>query len=130
VDAFVVGFTTTQDTSTKVTYDTWKGAVSTSASGGTYRVSPKAGATSSLTFTGTSVDWITSTGPSASMASVTIDGVAKGTVDLYSATVKWQVAKTYSGLSSGTHTIVVTVLGTKNASSTGTLIVVDAFVVH
>jgi hypothetical protein len=130
VDAFIVGFTTTQDSSTKVTYDTWKGAVSTSASGGTYRLSPKAGATSSLSFTGTGVDWITATGPSAGKASVTIDGVSKGTVDLYASSVDWQVAETYKGLTSGRHTIVVTVLGTKNASSIDTLIVVDAFVVH
>jgi hypothetical protein len=64
------------------------------------------------------------------MARVTIDGVSKGTVDLYASTVSWQVVKAYSGLTSGSHIIVVTVLGTKNPASAGTLIVVDAFVVH
>jgi hypothetical protein len=38
--------------------------------------------------------------------------LGKGTVDLYSASINWQVAESCSGLTSGTHTIVVTVLGT------------------
>lgn len=130
VDAFVVGFTTTQDTSPKVTYDSWTGVTSASASGGAYRVSPKKGATSRLTFTGERVDWITATGPSAGMASVSIDGVSMGTIDLYAPTVNWQVDESYRGLAPGSHTIVVTVLGTKDPSSAGTLVVVDAFVVY
>jgi hypothetical protein len=129
VDAFIVGFTTTQDTSPKVTYDGWKGATSASTSGGTYRSDGKANATSSLTFTGTGVTWVTATGPSAGEATVAIDGVNKGTVDLYAPAVHWQVAESYAGLTSGPHTIVVTVLGTKNTASVGTQAVVDAFVV-
>ncbi len=81
-------------------------------------------------FTGTGVDWITATGPSYGKATVSIDGISKGTVDLYASSVHWQVVKSYAGLASGSHTIVVTVLGTKNASSTGTNVVVDAFVAH
>jgi purine-cytosine permease-like protein len=106
------GFTTAQDSSTRVTSDTWKDAALTSASGGTYRVSPKGGATSTLTFNGTGVDCTTATSPAAGMASVTIDGVSNGTVNLYSASINWQVAESCSALTSGTHTIVVTVLGT------------------
>ena len=64
------------------------------------------------------------------MAGVTIDGISRGTVDLYSPTVHWRIAESYAGLASGPHTIVVTVLGTKDASSTGTQVVVDAFVVQ
>ncbi len=130
VDAFVVGSTTTPDSSTKVTYDNWTGKSSTSASGGSYRVSPTQGATSSLTFTGKGIDWVTATGPSNGMASVSIDGVSKGTVDLYTAGVHWQVVEAYAGLASGSHTILVTVLGTKNTSSTGTSALIDAFIVH
>jgi hypothetical protein len=129
VDAFVVGSTTTQDSSPKVRYDTWAGATSASASGGTYRVSGTANATCGLTFSGTTVEWITATGPAYGEAEVIIDGVNKGTVDLYSPSVHWQVAETYPGLASGSHTIVVKVLGIKNSSSTGTKVVVDAFVI-
>lgn len=129
VDAFVVGAATTEDSSTKVSYDTWAGASSKSASGRAYRVSGKANATSGLSFSGTSVQWITATGPVYGEAEVIIDGVNNGTVDLYSSTVNWQIAETYSGLASGPHTIVVKVLGIKNASSTGTKVAIDAFVV-
>jgi hypothetical protein len=130
LDAFVVGSATIQDSSTRVTYDTWRGARSALASGGTYRLSPKAGATSSLSFNGAGVDWVTATGPSYGEATVTIDGISQGTVDLYAASARWKVAESYGGFASGSHTIVVTVLGTKYASSTGTRVVVDAFAVH
>jgi hypothetical protein len=128
LDAFVVGTTTTQDSANAITYDSWTGATSSSASGGTYRIDGSKNATSTLTFSGTGVNWITSTGPSYGQANVSIDGVSKGTVDLYASTVHWQVVEAYTGLASGSHTIVITVLGTKNASSKGTKVVVDAFV--
>ncbi len=51
------------------------------------------------------------------MASVSIDGVNRATIDLYSASAQWQVAQSYTGLSPGSHTIVVTVLGTKDKAS-------------
>jgi hypothetical protein len=129
VDAFIVGSTTTQDTSTTVTYDSWVGETSSSASGETYRINGTKNATSTLSFTGTSVKWIAATGPSYGEASVSIDGISMGTVDLYASTVHWQVAEPYLGLTPGPHTIVVTVLGTKNPTSVGTKVVVDAFVV-
>jgi hypothetical protein len=130
IDAFIVGAsTTTQDSSIKTKYDLWTGAASSSASGGTYRSNAKAGTTSSLTFNGTSVTWVTATGPAVGQAQVLIDGVLKGTFDLYSSTTHWQVAHPFSGLTSAAHTIVVKVLGTKNASSTGTKVIVDAFIV-
>jgi hypothetical protein len=129
VDAFIVGLTTTQETSPKVTYDSWAGGTSASASGGTYRTDGKAKATSGLTFTGTGVTWVTATGPSEGKATVTVDGSLVETVDLYSPTVDWQVAEPITGLTSGSHTILITVLGTKDAASAGKSVVVDAFVV-
>lgn len=106
------------------------GATSTLASGGTYRVSPRKNATITFSFTSTEVDWVTAIGPSDGMASVTIDGVSVGTVDLYAAKAHWQVLESYSGLASGPHTIVITVLGTKDAASKGANVVVDAFIVY
>jgi hypothetical protein len=129
VDAFIVGLTTTQETAPAITYDSWTGASSTSASGGTYRTDGKANATSSLTFTGTGITWVTATGPSEVKASESIDGTVVGTVDLYASTVNWQVAESFGGLAAGTHTIVVTVLGIKDKASTGTQVVVDAFII-
>jgi hypothetical protein len=129
VDAFIVGLTTTQETSPKVTYDSWAGGTSASASGGSYRTDGKAKATSSMTFIGTGVTWVTATGPSEGKATVSVDGSVVETVDLYSPTVVWQVAEPIVGLTSGSHTILITVLGAKDAVSAGTQVVVDAFIV-
>jgi hypothetical protein len=130
VDALKAGGVTTQDTSIKVAYDQWRGATSASASGGTIRLDRAKNATATLRFTGTAIDWITATGPADGMASVTVDGVSKGTADLFSSAVHWQGKEAYTGLGAGAHTIVITVLGTHNASATGTNVVVDAFVAH
>jgi hypothetical protein len=131
VDGFTVGTTTTQENSVKVLYDAaWKAWNYAAASGGTYRASSVAAHTASLTFTGTSVDWITATGPGWGKAEVYIDGIDKGTVDLYATTIKYQTVKPYSGLAAGTHTITVKSLGTKNAAANSAAVNVDAFVVH
>jgi bacillopeptidase F len=76
------------------------------------------------------VDWITATGPGWGKAEVYIDGVDKGTVDLYASSAHWQTAKSYSGLSSGSHTMQIKALGAKNASATSTKVSVDGFAVH
>jgi hypothetical protein len=98
VDGFTVGTTTTQENSVKVLYDAaWKGWNYAAASGGTYRASSVAGHTASSIFTGTGVDWITATGPGWGKAEVYIDGIDKGTVDLYATTIKYQTVKPYIG---------------------------------
>jgi len=130
VDRFTVGTATTQESANSVTYGTWKGGSSASASGGAYRSSTAAGARLQFAFSGTSVDWITTTGPAWGRARVLIDGVDKGTVDLYATSARWQTAKTYGGLAARSHTIVIQVLGTKNAAATSTNVGVDGFVVR
>lgn len=127
VDGFTVGTATTQESAKAVTYNTWVGASSASASGGQYRVSGSAQASADFRFTGTEVTWITATGPGWGRARVLIDGVDKGVVDLYASTVRWQTARTYGGLAAGAHTLTVIPLGTKNAAATSTKVAVDAF---
>jgi len=81
------------------------------------------------TVTSGSVAWVSTLGPDRGIATITIDGGAPVTMDLYAPTQ--QVAKvvyTLGGLSPGTHTVVLTVTGTKNAASAGTRVDVDAFV--
>ena len=130
VDAFTAGSLTTQDTATKIRYDTWAGTTTSSANGGSYRKSTAASARVSLTFTGTGVDWIAAKGPSYGIADVVIDGIDRGTVDLYAASQKWNVVISYTGLSSGTHTIAIKPTGKHNPSSTANGVLVDAFVAH
>src|SRR6266581_4941593 len=129
-ELFELGASTVEESDLGVQYDGWVGYTDPSANGGAYRASKKAKDTVKFTFAGTSMTWVSRSGPDRGMASVTIDGVSRGTVDLYTASTQWLVHESYTGLSSGPHTIVVKVTGTKNPSSTGTGVVVDAFIVH
>jgi sugar lactone lactonase YvrE len=128
VDGFKVGGNLWRDSSLKIRYNTWVGKSKRAASGGSYRESGSSWAKISLVFTGTTIAWVTATGPTYGRASVIIDGVAH-TVDLYRRTQSWRVRISYGGLSSGTHRITLRPLGTKDPSSTSTKIVFDAFVV-
>jgi hypothetical protein len=83
----------------------------------------------SLVFRGRRIAWVTATGPAYGRARVVIDGV-RHTVDLYRSSQTWRARISYSGLGAGTHRITVKPLGTKNASSKSTDVVVDAFVVR
>ncbi len=127
VDALIVGTTTTQDNSPSIVYSKWGGGTNGLASGGSYRFSGTAGSAAAFRFVGTSVEWITLKGPGYGKASVYIDGVLKGTYDLYQPTLQWQAVIPFTGLKVGIHTIEVRPLGTKNAASTGVAVLVDAF---
>jgi hypothetical protein len=129
VDGFRVGTAVTEDTSPKIVYNGWTGVSSTSASGGAYRWATAASATSSFSFRGTAITWLTATGPAYGRARVTIDGVDKGVVDLYTSAQRWKVEKTFTGLAASSHTVQVQALGTKNTSSTGLRVVVDGYIV-
>ena len=83
--------------------------------------------TATLTFTGTSVQWIGTMGPNNGKASVSIDGGAATTVDTYSSTTKrQQLIYTKTGLTNASHTIKITVLGTHDFSATASLVSIDA----
>jgi hypothetical protein len=70
---------------------------------------------------------VTAKCPRCGKANVLVDGLSKGTVDLYEANNTWQVVKTYGGLNQGSHTLVIAPWQLKNAKSTGTFVPVDAF---
>jgi hypothetical protein len=100
-------------------------------SGGTAAYATTAGTQATFTFTGTSVSWIGARGPQTGIARVLLDGVLVAEVDTYKTTEEIQ-AKVFSatGLAAGNHTLTIEVTGLKNAASTGTYIVVDAFDVN
>jgi hypothetical protein len=129
LDAFQVGGSLIAASSPEITYDTWVGSTSPLASGGSYRSTASPHAVAKFTFVGTGVDWVTASGPAGGMARVTIDGGLVAIVDLYSSAAEWQVVKAFSGLSDAPHTIAVTVVGSENPLSSGTNVVVDAFVI-
>lgn len=127
VDGFRIGATTIQDAAVSVGYGSWAGARSARSAGAQYRASAEAGATATFAFTGSSVGWVTATGPRAGKARVFIDGVDRGMVDLYSPTRRLRVLKPYGGLSDAEHTITIQALGTRNAAASGAHVAVDGF---
>ncbi|MGB8644471.1 MAG: hypothetical protein WCF84_04490 [Anaerolineae bacterium] len=128
VDAFVVNNgTPLQENSPLIRYDNWYGVTTVSASGGSYRYNRTLKSFAQITFTGSSINWITNKGPSYGKAIVTIDGISKGTFDLYRAAAQWQVAIPFTNLGAGTHVLQVKPQGTKNAAATSANVVVDAF---
>ena len=90
--------------------------------------SQQAGATMSVTFTGTAVQWIGPKNNNGGIADVSIDGTQVATVDTYAAAGKefQQVLYSTSGLASGTHTLTITVTGSKDTASSAATVVVDA----
>jgi hypothetical protein len=81
----------------------------------------------SFTFTG-SATWFSTVGPDRGQASVSVDGGAPFTVDLYSPTVQpARIAAAITNIASGTHTVTITVLGTKATASSGTRVDIDGF---
>jgi mannan endo-1,4-beta-mannosidase len=79
-----------------------------------------------LAFTGTQVKYYAITAPHHGIAAVSIDGGAETNVDLYSAVKTGNVLVwTSPVLGAGSHTFKIRVTGTKNASSSGTVVTVD-----
>lgn len=126
VDDFTVGTTRTDDRS-RVTYNSWAVISNPNASAGTARNTATAGAKTALTFYGTSVTWTLFKGPSQGLAAVFIDGRRVDTVDGYAPRATWQASATYDGLTVGTHTIRIEVLGRHSAASAGNRVTSDAF---
>jgi Big-like domain-containing protein len=93
-------------------------------------VSTLPGAQATLPFIGTSISWIGYRGPDAGIGSVYLDGSFAGEVDLYSPDEHVQAFLfTSPSLADANHTLTIEVTGRKNAASTGTRVVVDAFLV-
>jgi hypothetical protein len=93
---------------------------------------PQAGKTNTalFTFTGSEVALVSALGPDRGQVTISVDGGAAKTIDLYAPTVQQlTLVGSVSGLSATTHTLTVNVLPTRNPASTGTRVDVDAFVV-
>jgi hypothetical protein len=135
-DAFIVstappavGVGTYQDTSSSVNFNgTWTSWANAAHSGGSVKHSNVTGASAGLTFTGSSLTLVYVAQSNTGIATVSIDGTPVDQLDTYSGAQAFQRQKTYS-TTAGTHTVTVSVSGNKNASSSATYIVFDAFVV-
>ena len=121
-----------QESSAALAYTgAWSRATSTSYHGGALTYQGSAGSGVAITFTGSSVSWVSSRNTNRGKAEVWLDGVRVATVDLYaSAFGARRTVFARNGLSTAVpHTLEVRVLGTRNASATGTRVDADAFAV-
>jgi glucose/arabinose dehydrogenase len=120
-----------QETDGAISYSgSWTQQVVDSAFGGSLAYGGTVRDTALFTFVGRDVAWVAPKGTNRGRAEVWVDGVKVKTVDLYaSSTQPRKVVFSKEWASAGSHTVEVRVLGTKNASSTGTRVDVDAFVV-
>jgi hypothetical protein len=122
--------TVTDDTDSSINYQGghWTAANTSGYYNGSVHYSSTPGDAVSYTFNGTFIRWIGATNYNHGQASVAIDGGAATTVDTYSP--QWGYQTTLferTNLSSGSHTITITVTGNKNAASSGYFQDVDAF---
>ncbi len=115
-----------EETSAGATYD-WGSFPDSRAIGGRYKAERSGGAAATYRFAGTSATWITKLGPDQGTATIVLDGRTLGTVDDYSPTVRFGVARTWRGLASGVHTLQIVVRAKKSPASSAAWIVVDAF---
>jgi len=109
----------------------WTQASNSNAYNGTVSYSDQKNASATFTFTGQGVTLLVGKGPYRGIAQIYLDGVNKGTVDLYAPNYSYNVpVKTFTGLPSTKHTLKIVVTGTKNPSATGIRIMTDAFSVY
>jgi GH25 family lysozyme M1 (1,4-beta-N-acetylmuramidase) len=109
---------------------TWSTVADGSAGGGAYVVSDVAGASASLSFTGTGATWITARGPGMGRAEIWVDGRPVRTVDLYSASATFGVQRSVVGLTDAPHSVAVVVQGTHRAAATGSSVAVDGWIIR
>ena len=84
----------------------WSDFTKSAASGGSYGRSSTSGASATITFTGTRLDWIAMKGTTTGIADVYLDGDKVATVDLSAATAAYQVmAWSTGGVTNGVHTV-------------------------
>jgi len=91
----------------------WTTRSAAAYSGGSERTARAAGAGASYTFTGRTVALVATRGPGRGKARVYVDGVLRGTVDLYRSSTQYRaVAWSFTCTSSRSHTVRVVVVGT------------------
>ena len=95
----------------QLSYDSWQPQTVTGCQRRDGPHDDTANSTASFVFTATGVTWLSRGGPTMGQAQVLIDGVSKGTVDLYRPTAQ-AVSQAYAGLKKVKHTITIDALGT------------------
>lgn len=128
VNIATVGSGTYNDTHAQLRYfGTW---VPTTGISGAYNddhtISNTAGSLFRFAFDGNQVTYYYTTAYNRGKAAITIDGVDKGYIDMYTLLTYRQQSTTFNNLGPGTHVLNVHVTGQKNLLSLGTYVDVDA----
>jgi hypothetical protein len=108
----------------------WYSGEFPAASEGTVTYTSQKGDSVEVAFRGSSLKYVYTKASNRGRAEVRIDGVAREVIDLYSPTVVWQASSTFAGLSPGSHSAVIRVLGTKRSEAIGSFVDLDAFVIE
>jgi hypothetical protein len=108
----------------------WSNAISGSASGGAYRYTNTPNAQVSFKFTGVRFSILARKAPNYGKLSVSIDGGTPVSVDLYAAAAGFAQVWQSQFLRPATHTVVIKRAGTKNVSSSGYTVSLDALTVR
>ena len=124
-----VTFTRVEQTNPSVKYvGNWYTIKNAVLSGGSAVQAIDAGSGATFTFTGTIARWVGYKDPWSGIAKVYVDGIFQTQIDTYSAAQQSQVTVyTTPTLTPGTHTLTVTVTGTRAAHAKSSWIWVDAF---
>ena len=85
------------------------------------------GAEAAFAFEGSSLVYMYTKAPNRGLAAITIDGVSKGAIDLYSPAVEWQSSSRFCCLGPGKHVVVIRVMGQNSPGSTGQFVDLDGF---
>jgi putative flippase GtrA len=88
------------------------------------------GAEVEIAFEGKALTYVYTKAQNRGIASVTVDGVDRGTVDLYSAETKWQSRTRFCCFGAGRHVAVIRLTGRANPQSRGKFIDLDSFTVE
>ncbi|HEX3747131.1 MAG TPA: glycosyltransferase [Bryobacteraceae bacterium] len=89
-----------------------------------------AGAEVEIDFEGKALTYVYTKAVNRGIASVTVDGIVRGTIDLYSASTQWQSRTRFCCFGPGRHVAIVRATGRQSAQAKGKFIDVDSFVVE
>jgi hypothetical protein len=102
----------------------WTAFTKADASGGTYARSPTAGASATISFTGTRLDVIAMKGTTTGIVDVYLDNVLKATIDTAAAVASYKVVLWSTGdIEKGTHTVRIV---RSDSSAVGKFLTLDA----
>jgi GH25 family lysozyme M1 (1,4-beta-N-acetylmuramidase) len=106
---------------------TWGPVERGRASGGSLGASDLARSSAEVRFRGTGIEWFTYRGADQGRAEVYVDGLRVRTFDNFAPAPMFDVARSFTGLAEGVHTLRIVVLATARPAATGELVSIDRF---